>query len=116
LYGIVRDALAQGHSGPVWLFHAAPEPRGLYLMEALMQLAHTFHNFHYARSVLRGDGTGATVGPVEGHILAAIPSLKGWKGYVCGGPAFVNSMKMKLFLAGIASRSIYSDSFIPTAS
>ena len=38
LYGIARDALAQGHTGPVWLFHGGVDLRGLYLAEELKAL------------------------------------------------------------------------------
>jgi NAD(P)H-flavin reductase len=128
LYGIVRDALRQGHTGEIWLFHGALTPSGLYLTHELSELARTHSNFHYVRSV-RGncDGGGNSsndggnnsseieVRELDQCILSRFPSLKGWKGYVCGDPALVNSLRKKLFLAGIASKAIYTDAFVPTA-
>jgi len=116
LYGIVKDALLQGHTGPIWLFHGALNPTGLYLTSELRELAEAHSNFHYIRSVLRDADPGEfEVGPLEQCLLAKIPKFAGWKGYVCGDPALVNSIRKKLFLAGMASKSIYADSFVPSA-
>jgi CDP-4-dehydro-6-deoxyglucose reductase len=108
--------LRQGHSGPVWLFHGALTPAGLYLTRELTELAQVHPNFHYVRSVLRdGEGAGAATGELGHTILARLPSLKGWKGYVCGDPALVNSIRKQMFLAGMASKAIYADAFVPSA-
>lgn len=116
LYGILRDALSQGHTGPIWLFHGAVNPGGLYLTDELKGLAGTHPNFHYVRSVLRdGESEDVEVGQLDQCILTRFPKLTGWKGYVCGDPALVNSLRKKLFLAGMASKAIYADPFIPSA-
>ncbi len=116
LSGIVRSALQQGHRGPIWLFHGALTPGGLYLIEELSELARAHDNFHYVRSVLRdGDSDEAEVGELDQCILGRFASLAGWKGYVCGDPALVNSLRRKLFLAGMASKAIYADAFLPSA-
>lgn len=115
LYGIARDALRQGHSGPVWLFQGALTPSGLYLVEELQELERASPNFHYVRSVLHGDQSGnVEVGPLDQCILARFPNLAGWKGYICGDPSLVNSLRKKLFLAGMASKAIYADAFLPS--
>jgi CDP-4-dehydro-6-deoxyglucose reductase, E3 len=116
LYGIVRDALRRGHSGAVWLFHGALDPSGLYLTSELMALAEVHPNFHYVRSVLRdsNDNEIAT-GLLDQCILGRFPKLAGWKGYVCGDPQLVNSLRKKLFVAGMASKAIYADAFVPSA-
>ncbi|NOK23451.1 2Fe-2S iron-sulfur cluster-binding protein, partial [Corallococcus carmarthensis] len=56
LYGILRDALEEGHTGPIHLFHGALEPRGLYLVDALRALAGRHPNLHYRPCVLGGGG------------------------------------------------------------
>jgi CDP-4-dehydro-6-deoxyglucose reductase len=117
LYGILRDALLRGHSGPIWLFHGARDPSGLYLRSELIALAEAHPNFHYVRSVLRdGNDNEIETGLLDQCILGRFPKLAGWKGYVCGDPQLVNSLRKKLFLAGMASRAIYADAFIPSAS
>jgi CDP-4-dehydro-6-deoxyglucose reductase len=116
LYGIVKDALSQGHRGPIWLFHGALTMAGLYLGEELRDLEARHVNFRYVRTVLRDDGAaGAEVGQLHDAILTRFPKLSGWKGYVCGDPALVNSLRKKLFLAGMPSKAIYSDAFLPSS-
>lgn len=116
LYGIVRDAITQGHRGPIRLFHGALQQSGLYLVDELRELARQHSNFEYTPAVLRGDdGQGFVVGALDRVILERIPNLAGWRGYVCGDPGLVQGLKMKLFLAGMASRDIYADAFIPAA-
>jgi NAD(P)H-flavin reductase len=114
LYGIVRDAMAHGHSGKIHLFHGALRQEGLYLVNELRELDRRHAQFTYTPSVLHGDGAdGITVGPIDQVIDNTYPDLTGWRGFVCGNPDFVPNMKKKLFLAGMASRDIYADSFIP---
>jgi NAD(P)H-flavin reductase/ferredoxin len=116
LYGIVRYALQNGHTGPIWLFHGALKPSGLYLINELTELARAHANFHYVRSVLHDDDSDEVeVGELDKCILDRFASLAGWKGYVCGDPALVNSLRRKLFLAGMASKAIYADAFLPSA-
>ena len=114
LYGIARDALSQGHQGPVWLFHGALNPEGLYLQQELLALSERYANFHYVRAVLHGGGEGMETSALDACILGKIPKLDGWKAYLCGDPALVNLLRKKVFLAGAASRSIYADAFLPS--
>jgi CDP-4-dehydro-6-deoxyglucose reductase len=117
LYGIARDALAQGHRGPVWLFHGALDAGGLYLAEELLSLARCHPNLHYVRTVLRGEPADAVdVGALDASIFGKLPGLKGWRGYVCGDPGIVNLLRKKFFLAGMASKAIHADAFLPSAS
>lgn len=115
LYGIVRDALRQGHTGAIWLFHGAVTPEGLYLTRELAEMDGAHSNFHYVRSVLNGRGDGIETGELDRSILSRFKSLAVWKGYFCGDPALVNSLRKKMFLAGMASKAIYADAFVPSA-
>lgn len=115
LVGIARDALAAGHTGPVWLFHGALTEPGLYLGDELRALAATHPNFHYVPSVVQGPSVHAAVGPLDACIRSSAPDLDArWKGYVCGDPGFVGTFRKTLFLAGLASGSIYADAFLPS--
>jgi CDP-4-dehydro-6-deoxyglucose reductase, E3 len=116
LYGIVRDALAKGHHGPIHLFHGAADSARLYFVDELMALAAQHANLQYIPAVLEAaEQTGLAIGPLDEVIRRQLPNLKGWRGFVCGGPRTVQTLKKKLFLAGIASRDIYSDAFLPAA-
>jgi NAD(P)H-flavin reductase/ferredoxin len=115
LYGIVRDALAQGHTGPIWLFHGARDARGLYLVEALRELAARYSNLHYRPSVLEGRlGEGIAVGALDALIRAECPKPVGWRAFLCGNPELVVSLRKKLFLAGLSLKDIHADAFLPS--
>ena len=116
LYGILKDALQQKHRGPIHLFHGALHRGGLYLVNELREIAGNHAQFCYVPAVLSGEPEqGVVVGSLDQTILQRIPNTGGWRGYVCGDPGLVQNLKMKLFLAGMASRDIHADAFIPAA-
>jgi CDP-4-dehydro-6-deoxyglucose reductase len=109
LYGIARDALLQGHRGPVQLFHGVVNAAGLYLGEELAALAAAYPNFACTQATLVDDG------PLDALILKRIPSLTGWRAFLCGDPAIVQAFRKTLFLAGAALNDIQADAFLPSA-
>ena len=109
LYGILRDALHQGHQGPIRLYHGALNEAGLYLVPELEALAKLHPHFEYRPTLLH------THGPLPDCILKDQPKLNGWRGFVCGDPQIVAQLKKRLFLAGMASREIHSDAFVMAA-
>lgn len=117
LYGVLRDALGQGHTGPIWLFHGAVEPSGLYLVSELRALAAAHPNVHYVPCVLRGEEAGEVrAGPLDQVLFGVLPKLKGFRAFVCGDPGLVGALKKKIFMAGAPLREIYADAFLPSAS
>jgi ferredoxin-NADP reductase/ferredoxin len=118
LYAIVRDALHQGHTGPIRLYHGALNPAGLYLVDELTQLAAEYANFTYVRSVLNADDAlaeGLRVGNLEKMILSDTPSFAGWRVFLCGNPELVKNLRKRIFLAGAKMKEIYSDAFVMRA-
>jgi CDP-4-dehydro-6-deoxyglucose reductase len=116
LYGILRDALQQGHRGPIHLFHGALHGSGLYLADELRKMAADHGQLEYVPAVLNGEASdGFAIGAIDNVVLGRLPNLKSWRGYVCGDPALVRLLKKKLFLAGMASREIHADAFLPSA-
>ena len=109
LYGILRDALQQGHTGPIHLFHGALRAEGLYLRDELAQLAEAHANFEYVPSLFDADG------PIDQVVLRRFPKLSGHRAFLCGDPAIVQSLKKKLFLQGMDLRDIHADAFLPAA-
>lgn len=109
LYGILQDALRQGHRGPIWLYHGARDAKGLYLEAELEELAAEHPELRYVRSLLEADG------PLENRIAAEHPKLAGYRAYVCGNASVVSKLKRKLFLGGVASRDLFSDPFVPAS-
>ena len=112
LIGVLRTALTHGHTGPIWLFHGAVAPPGLYLQQELEALAHLHPNVRYQPVVLQDPEQGMLQGGLDDVVLRELGSPKSWRSYVCGDPTLVNKIRKRLFLAGAASREIFADAFV----
>jgi NAD(P)H-flavin reductase len=113
LWGILHDALAAGHSGPIELWHGSRTADGLYLVNELEALASVHRNFNYHRCVLEGGANADTaVGSLDAAVLASAPSFDGHRVFLCGDPNLVNLMKRKVFLKGASMREIHADAFV----
>jgi NAD(P)H-flavin reductase/ferredoxin len=115
LAGILTDALAHGHTGPIYLFHGSREVEDLYRIDEMRLLGKAHENFHYIPCI-----SGPHVpedfsrGRVNEVALASFTDLKGWRVFLCGHPEMVNLMKKMAFLKGAASADIYADAFLST--
>lgn len=118
LYGIVKQALAQGHTGEIQLFHGALDEADLYLVRQLQDLAADQSNFRYMPCVLQGEPDRFYVkGNIQDIVMSAMPGDKmRTRLFLCGAPEMVNALKRKAFLSGLASRHIFADAFLPTKS
>jgi CDP-4-dehydro-6-deoxyglucose reductase len=116
LYGILRDALSQGHLGPIHLFHGSVRQEGLYLHDVLRLLEREWPQFEYHPCVMEGPAAeDVFVGMVDEFAMREIPSLKGWKVYLCGNPTLVKQLQRKCFLAGASLKEIFADAFLAAA-
>jgi CDP-4-dehydro-6-deoxyglucose reductase, E3 len=112
LYGIVRDAISQGHTGEIRLFHGSLHRDGLYLVDALSKLAAAHGNIRYTPCVLHGEvPAGGAVGAIDDVVMQAIPDLAGWRVYLCGDPEIVHRLQSRAFLAGAGMQEIHADAF-----
>lgn len=116
LWGILHDALAAGHTGPIHVLHGGVDPSGLYLVDELAALAAARSNVRYLPSVLRGAPAGMEEGPIDAIVARHFPRTTGMRAFVCGAPDVVAALKKKIFLAGAALRDIAADAFVPPAS
>lgn len=113
LCGIVRDALRQNHSGPIHLYHGVLESKNLYYQTKLKNLSEEHSNFSYTPCVLKEyNRTESKTGNIEDVLLNDLQEPDDIRAYFCGAPEFVNSIRKKLFLGGVASKNIYHDSFL----
>jgi CDP-4-dehydro-6-deoxyglucose reductase, E3 len=113
LWGILHDAIAAGHSGPIELWHGARTADGLYLVHELEEFAAVHRNFKYRRCVLEGSANADTaVGTLDAAVLASASSFDGHRVFLCGDPNLVNLMKRKVFLKGASMREIHADAFV----
>ena len=112
LYGIIRDALLNGHRGKLSLYHGSYNANGFYLVEELRRLAQIHANFRYVPCVSEGDAlAGYASGMVLDVALADNPDLSGWRVFLCGNPDMVNAAKQQTFFAGASMQDIFADPF-----
>jgi NAD(P)H-flavin reductase/ferredoxin len=112
LYGIISDALNQGHLGPIHLYHGSRDANGLYFVDEISELAAKYDNFYYKPCL-----SGKVIEPnhIQGRAhdiaLSSIENLKGWRIFLCGHPEMVNQTKKMAFMKGASLSDIYSDPF-----
>ncbi len=112
LYGIVRDALQNGHRGRLVLYHGSYDAGGFYLAEELRELERKHPNFSFVPCVSEGIApAGYEQGMVLDVALRDHPDLTGWRVFLCGNPNMVSAAKKQAFLAGASMREIYADPF-----
>jgi NAD(P)H-flavin reductase len=118
LVAIARQALAQGHRGPVTVLHGSAEPAGLYLgtdcPAALADLSARGATPRW-RTCARSLGQDIADGAVAELAGLRDRSPGRPRAYLCGGPGSVRRMRRALFLAGLSLGDILSDQFTPAA-
>ncbi|PPD04604.1 MAG: oxygenase [Methylobacter sp.] len=113
LAGILTDALAQGHTGPAYLFHGSREAEGLYLVEAMRELAAAYPNVNYFPCISGGtENPQYCSGRANDIAIATLSNLKNWRVYICGHPEMVSQFKKQAFLKGASLADIYTDPFL----
>lgn len=116
LYGILRDALAQGHSGAIHLFHGSPVEAGLYLHGVLCDIAAEHPQVQYHPCTLEAPSRiGIGHGDMAKISLARCGDLAGYRVFLCGAPDLVRAMQRACFLAGADMKHIFADAFLPAA-
>lgn len=118
LQAIARDALAQGHAGPIHLYHGSHDEQGLYLRRELAALSDQHRNFHYLACISgpSSQGNDLRQGRASQCALQDHPDLSGWTVYLCGNPAMVSATRTAVFLAGASMGEIFADPFLPAGS
>ncbi len=112
LLGIVRDALSNGHTGPIHLYHGSRHPQGLYLQSALKALSAQYDNFHAILCVSGQANPGSyQLGRASNIALTEHTNLKGWRVYLCGHPKMVEDMQQAAQAAGANLLEIHTDPF-----
>lgn len=116
LWGVLNDALAAGHTGPIELWHGARTADGLYLHRELLELARLHPRFTYHACVLEGAAPeGATQGKLDEALMTSASTFAGRRVYLCGDASLVQLLKRKVFMKGAASSAIHADPFVGSA-
>jgi NAD(P)H-flavin reductase/ferredoxin/truncated hemoglobin YjbI len=109
LAGIAREALENGHTGNIYLYHGASYRSGLYLHETLRVREADNASFHYIGCVSRERSLCAREGRADDVAFAAHGDLRGWSVYLCGHPDMVRAGQQRAMEAG--ATEIHSDAF-----
>ncbi|PRP95512.1 Ferredoxin--NAD(P)(+) reductase [Enhygromyxa salina] len=119
LWGVVREALARGHRGPITLIQAGARPASLYMRDELQALAQAHAQLRVHALVLDGAATEpgleqANVVSFASQLIEASETPAAWLSFVCGDAEIVKALRLELFLAGVGSRRILADAFVMT--
>ncbi|MGZ3453764.1 MAG: FAD-binding oxidoreductase [Polyangiales bacterium] len=115
LIGIARDALRNGHSAPIFLYHGARVREGLYLDAELRALASKHANFHYVPCLTRDRVEGIARGRAPSIAFAEHGYVSGWKVHLCGDPEMVYDARTRAVAAGAARADVHADAFEPSS-
>ncbi len=114
LFGILRDALARGHEGPISLFHGGRTAAHIYLQGQLDALQKQYRNFSYFPCIVENNGkSGYQTGKLE-NVLDQQFRFSGaarTRAYLCGTPELVHRLRKHIYLKGIRSENIHCDPF-----
>lgn len=102
LWGILREALRQGHRGEIRLLHVARDRAGHYLAEPLQQLPGVKVELVLAEQM---DDA------LAGLRLASRQTVA----LVCGAPGSVERFARRLFIAGVPRGQVFADVFVEHA-
>jgi len=111
LLGIARDALSQGHVGPIDLVHGGVEPERLYLRDELDGLAERWPQLRVHHCVLRNPTPREHEGWLDEVAIRLAGPLSSSRAFLCGDEAIVQRLQRTLFLAGLPSNEIFADPF-----
>jgi len=113
LIGIVRDALHVGHRGRIRLFHGSRTMAGLYLHDALSELARAHPSFEYRPCVSGPDRPPEVAHGRAHHVaFAQLPDAQGWRVFVAGLPQLVSEAETLALRAGVRPSEIHLDPYI----
>ncbi|MDR2309095.1 MAG: iron-sulfur-binding ferredoxin reductase [Paucimonas sp.] len=98
LWGILREALRQGHQGEIKVLHVVHAPVGHYLGEALQSLPGVTVEL-------------VLVDQLEDALSGLRPSARQTMVLLCGAPATVERLARRLFIAGVPRNQVLADVF-----
>lgn len=102
LWGILREALRQGHQGEIRVVHVASDRLGHYLAEPLLQLEGVNVELVLAEQL-------------DEALTGLRPSSRQTVALVCGAPRSVERFARRLFIAGVPRNQMFSDVFVEHA-
>lgn len=109
---IVRGALESGMSNPIHLYFGVRSSQDLYDADRLQALAESHPNLKVHVVVATGPvAARQRAGLVTDAIAQDLPTLHGWRGYLCGAPAMVDALSLLVKRLGMDANHIHADAF-----
>ena len=109
IVGVLRDALAKGHQGPIHLVHTSSSS-GVGCREEIVHLTDSLGaRLRRVEHTVEPD----TPRPYENAILADVPPLFGFRTYLAGPPLLVRRLKLRAFGHGADPDRIHTLAFKP---
>ena len=113
IWGVLQDALAQGHSGSIELLIGAKRYADFYLLDSIRELVDANDNVNL--HLLCQEETSETVNgqDIYAYVKDQFADLKGYKVFLCGAESFIKKMRRQCFMAGAGMSDIAADVFLP---
>lgn len=136
LYGILQEAIHQGHKAPIYMYIAASKKADLYYTKEINALKNTNDNIYCTAAIRYGEGIAAdktnnnkvgSANIIESDIISLNSSayggdilnlvkkkhtnLKGWQVFLCGNPDMVKKGQRECFFLGAGVGDIFADAF-----
>jgi CDP-4-dehydro-6-deoxyglucose reductase len=118
LYGIIRDALKQGHEGQISLFHSGHTTDNLYYVKELESLQQEYSQFQYLPCAREKNGNQKVKGLQHGSIEEVVDAnldtgaLNRTRVFLCGAPDLVHGLRKQIFMKGVSAGNIHCDPFL----
>jgi ferredoxin-NADP reductase len=117
--GIVREALAKGHQGEIYLFHGSHTTKGHYLKTVLEALALQYKHFHYyqcsdfpnSENTSLGNNKNQYIGEITEIAFKQYPQLNNYRIYLSGNPSMVKMAQKKALEHAAKATWVYADPF-----
>jgi len=113
VYGVLKQALADGHHGAITVYVAAKTPSQFYLLDELEALCQQHEALHLVAVARRCATDRADV--CEADLAELIAQrhahLRGHLIYLCGQPAIVKRLYQQCFMRGAHTSDIFCDPF-----
>ena len=110
LIGIMQDAIENGHTAAIYLFHGVQTKSELYLEDDLREITEYQPNFHYIPCIENQTvvDKGFYQGQAHKVALKMLPDLSEWRAFICGKSDIVKISQKEIYLAGASTKDIYA--------
>lgn len=121
VYGILQDALVNGHIGSINVVIGAAKPSHFYMVDELLKIAslHSHVNLHLLTKEFEEEQHEYSFGnhsvqseDIYDFCSNLVSGLSNARVYLCGAESFTRKMRKVCFLAGASMTNISSDAFI----